>query len=167
MASQTITYRGRTFTKVKGFNKAVKEAIGGALVDPWWKDILPLKFTKQAYFIWPTAFKKRFVKLKAAERKRGVKPRLRDPMVATGSMRRRVLGISPSLAGSVKSGIKARLRGSNVANFHTGNNPKTGSYNMVAELRVISPADERKIIPAIDLAITKFLAEAGAVEVVQ
>jgi len=179
-----IEYRGRMYTKVKGWTKAVKAGLGGIIVDPWWKKYLPLHFGTQAYFRYGDkgrgagagVFKKRFrkrsreqyledVRTMGREGARAKKYELRAPMVWTGELKRRVLGIQPRLSGTAKAGVRGYLRGSNVANFHTGNNPKTGNYNMVAELRVVNTDEEREMAAALDLTLTGFLNEKGATEV--
>lgn len=172
MAKQTITYRGRMLTKVKGWSAAIKEAVGGSIVE-WWKVRLPIHFTMQAYYRYGAGinragegglFKTRFEKLSAADRRAGKRAGARAPMVSSGTLMRSVLGIQPRIGGTQQAGFRGYLRGSNVANFHTGNNPQTGNYNMVAELRVVNPDEIDDMAEVVDLRLDGFLKAAGATE---
>ncbi|MCW8129624.1 MAG: hypothetical protein KIS92_04490 [Planctomycetota bacterium] len=181
---QRIEFRGRMYAKIKGWPAAVKTGLGGAIVDPWWKEYLPLHFTKQAYFRYTGGakdggpggiFKPRYRKRTREEYLEDVRTGrsqgrlfrrvLRDPMHASGNLEFSVLGIQPRIAGSARSGVRGYLRGSNVANFHTGNNPQTGGYNMVAELRVVNEQEATAMGMRLEEVLVAFLNEKGAVEI--
>lgn len=179
MASVQIKYKGAANVgrKVKGHNAAVKEHLKQAIFT-WHKKYLPLHFSKVAYQRYGSVFKKRFKPRTRAEyyediRKLGLaaansakareaRNKLRAPMVRTGQLERNAR-IKITVTGTAKR-MKGAIAGSRVANFHQGNNPSTGSYNMPRELTVLNAQEERALVQQLNEAYEAFLNAAGAGE---
>lgn len=177
MASVEIKYRGAADVgrKVKGHNAAVKQHLKDAIF-AWHKKFLPSHFTKAAYQRYPGAFKQRFKPRTRAEyyedvRKLGVvaansakareaRNKLRAPMVRTGTLERNAR-MKITVTGTAKK-MKGAIAGSRVANFHQGNNPATGSYNMPRELTVVNAQEERVLVRQLNEAYEEFLNAAGS-----
>lgn len=158
MANVILNWRNKISTKVKGWRPELKEALSDALLH-WHKEYLPIHFEIRAYRRYPGVYKKRFEKLKGAERRRNKKgqdaKRLRRPMVTTGVMRRNALW-RKRLTGTSK-GMTLRLPGTQVANFHTGKNPKTGGYNFREEVISFTKGERDTLERIVARRMTAFL----------
>lgn len=163
----TITLEsGRARDKVRGLNGATKRAMRRAMVALYWRQYLPKHFTKQAYYRYPQTFKKRYQVERKRGRDRARQTRtLREPMVWTGRLRRNVLA-SFSPIGTVAR-MRGPLRGSSIANLHTGSNRRTGGYDMPAELRVVTESEIKAILGMIEDGVMEFLNRGRRREVIK
>lgn len=134
----------------KGWRTVVKQALQDMML-LWHEKYAPLHFKKTAYIRYGDTYKRRYQKLRAGKR-----PSVREPMVASGAMRALMLQVKPKVSGSSRR-VRARLAGTRVANYHAGNNPSTGGYNMIKELRVINAQEMRMMIRYVEDEIVKWL----------
>ena len=156
-----IEYNGSFKRKARGFTKELKKAMREVLVRRYWRQWMPGRFTKAAYTRYPDVFKKRYtVTRRWRERnfklQRYTTKKLRAPMVWTGGLKRSVVGTTITVRGTAKR-MKAYLRGSSVANFHTGTNDRTGGYDMVAELRALTDGQIRLMAEDMERRLARFL----------
>lgn len=157
MAKVEVGDRYQAARKIKGFPKFFKQALSDMLTDVWHDKFLPMHFEKRAYFRYGDVYKKRFEKLRAADRRAGVSARLREPMVKTGTLQRNATRMIV-VTGTSKS-VKGRLPGTQVANYHVGNNPKTGGYNMPREIRHINDDELKQMMDYLDERVQEWVQE--------
>lgn len=165
MALKTqIKYLGPARQKVKGFPKALKGALSGAMAK-WHQGSLPLHFKKEAYSRYPLIKQRKGVIKNGRVVTVKNKPMIgwRAPMLVSGKMQAAATR-SISITGSAKT-MRGRLPGTNAANFFPKTDPPA-PYNMREELTVVREDEERKMDAIVDEEMTAFLREQSEVETV-
>lgn len=167
MLKTQIKYTGPMKLKVKGFNKALKDALTAALAY-WHRTFLPQHFQTNAYYRYPGLIKKRrgIVEngklLTPAEIHKRLNSKdisntpLRSPMLVSGTLMHNATR-QIVVTGSTKT-LRGRLPGTQVANFFPRAN---APYNMREEMTAVNEAEERQMDLIVDEEMEKFLNPSG------